>query len=313
MVETPEEPGRQGRDETDLDPEDAPVELDQDGFLVSSGRHRQFPTDLDAWVRWAGAVVVCVAAYETLAALISGSLLGWATGYLLLPPPDGYYSLLLLAGVLLLELHRGLGSGTDSARWARGAACLGAGTGGALVVSQLAGNIGAIVHPLGEGYSQPEAYIAGGIIGGIGGLADAVFAGFAAVLAVLLYRWSRAPAGPAIEDGQESEPEGVIEESGTSTDPDREPRGSVGPVVASLLLGAVVAVACLYAFDLGIRSQPKAGTGPLPTSGTPVVSIPSPASTIASLPFIYECGTPSAGGGTFCRYIFEPASPSPSS
>jgi hypothetical protein len=300
---------------TDLDPEDAPVELDEEGFLVSGGRRRQFPTNLDVWVRWSGAVVVGVSAFGTLAYLIAATLMGWVTGPsdLPLPRPDGYFSLLLLAGVLLLVLRRRFGSGTASAGWARGAACLGAGTGGALVVSQLAGNIGAIVHPLGEGYSQPAAYIAGGIIGGIGGLADAVFAGFAAVLAVLLYRWSRAPAGPAIEDGQESEPEGVIEESGTSTDPDREPRGSVGPVVASLLLGAVVAVACLYAFDLGIRSQPKAGTGRLPTSGTPVVSIPSPASTIASLPFIYECSTPSAGGGTFCRYIFEPASPSPSS
>jgi hypothetical protein len=80
MAETPQEAGSQGSDESDLDPEDAPIELDEDGFLVSSGHRRQFPTDLDAWARWAGAVVVGVAAFETLAYLISGSLSGWATG-----------------------------------------------------------------------------------------------------------------------------------------------------------------------------------------------------------------------------------------
>jgi hypothetical protein len=80
MVETPEEPGSQGTGEANLDPEDAPVELDEDGFLVRSARRRQFPTDLDVWVRWAGAVVVGVAAFQTLVNLISGSLLGWATG-----------------------------------------------------------------------------------------------------------------------------------------------------------------------------------------------------------------------------------------
>jgi hypothetical protein len=311
MVETPEEPGRQGRDETDLDPEDAPVELDQDGFLVSSGRHRQFPTDLDAWVRWAGAVVVCVAAYETLAALISGSLLGWATGYLLLPPPDGYYSLLLLAGVLLLVLHRGLGSGTDSARWARGAACLAAGTGGALVVAQVAGNIGLIVHPSGNGLGEPAAYTAGAIFGGIGALSEAVLAAFAAVLAVLLYRWSRAAAGPAGEGGRESEPEDVIDESGTSTAPGSGRGGSVGPAVASLLLGALIAGACLVAFAIGTARAQTNST--IPTSGTPVVSVPSPAVAISMLPgSVEECSSSSPAGVTFCMWAPPIVSPAPS-
>jgi hypothetical protein len=163
MVGTPEEPGSQGTNEANLDPEDAPVDLDEDGFFVTSVRRRQFPTDLDVWVRWAGAVVVGVAAFETLAYLISGSLSGWATGIgnVPLPRPDGYYSLLLLAGVLLLVLGRGSSSGAVRAGWARGAACLAAGTGGALVVAQVAGNIGAIVRPSGEAYGQPAAYIAG--------------------------------------------------------------------------------------------------------------------------------------------------------
>src|ERR1019366_322758 len=64
----------------DVGPQAANDELDEDAFLVSSGPRRQFPTDLDAWARWAGAVVVGVAAFETLAYLISGSLSGWATG-----------------------------------------------------------------------------------------------------------------------------------------------------------------------------------------------------------------------------------------
>ena len=80
MAETPQESGARGADRTDLDPEDAPLELDEDGFLAESGHRRQFPTDLDAWVRWASALVVAVAAFETLAFLISGSLSGWATG-----------------------------------------------------------------------------------------------------------------------------------------------------------------------------------------------------------------------------------------
>jgi hypothetical protein len=221
-----------------------------------------------------------------------------------LPRPDGYYSFVLLGGVLLLVLRRGSGSGTASPGRARGAACLAVGTGGALVVAQLAGNIGAIVHPSGDTFSEPAAFIAGTIVSGIGGLADAVTAAFAAVLAVLLYRWSRAAAGPAIEDGQESEPEGVIEKSGTSTEPDRGPRGSVGPAVASLLLGAALAVACLVAFAVGQRNQVNSGTGPFPVSVPPVVTI-------------YEgpCPSPAATGGPICPVIgpLETATPSPSS
>lgn len=305
MAEPPDELGAQGADQPDLDPEDAPVELDEEGFLVSSGRRWQFPTDLDVWVRWAAAVVVGVAAFETLAYLISGSLSGWGTGIgnVPLPRPEGYYSLLLLAGVLLLVLRRGSGSGTASPGWARGSACLGAGTGAALAVAQLAGNIGAIVQPSSGEFGLPAANVAGHVISGIGGFADAVIAAFAATLAVLVYRWSRIAAGVGTEDTGESEPEGRSDESGTSTEPDWGPRGSVGPAVASLLVGAAVAVACLIAFAVGQRNQVNSGTGLFPVSVPPVVTI-------------YEgpCTSPAATGGPICPVIgpLETATPSPS-
>jgi hypothetical protein len=195
----------------------------------------------------------------------------------------------------------------------RGAACLAAGTGGALVVAQVAGNIGAIVHPSAEVSGQPAAYIAGYIVSSVGGLADAVLAASAAVLAVLLYRWSRAAAGPAIEDGQESEPEGVIEESGMPTEPESGRGGSVGPAVASLLLGAAVAGACLVLFAVGqSRNQVNSGTEPLPPSGTPVFSVPSPAGAITLLPGTNECSISSTGGVIFCTSATPIVSPSPS-
>ena len=312
MTETPEEPGAQGADTSDLDPEDAPVELDEEGFLVESGHGRQFPTDLDVWARWAGAVVVGVAAFETLGYLISSTLLAWDAGMpdVPLPRPDGYFSLLLLTGVLLLVLGRRPGADPAGPAWAKGAACLAAGVAGSLVVTQLAGNIGAIVHPSGEGY-EPAAYSASAIVSGIGGLADAVPAALAAVLAVLLYRWLRAAPGPvpALEDGQETVPEAPSEEGATSTEPSRRPGGSVGPAVAALLLGAVVAIACLFAFDLGIRNQPDAETGLLTTRGTPVVSAPFP--TGGGVTDTINCSSPIGRYSPFCAVPTASPSPSP--
>lgn len=345
MAGPPEEPGTRGAERIDLDPEDAPLELDEEGFLVSGGRRRQFPTDLDAWVRWAGALVVAAAAFETLAFLISGSLSGWATGAfdVPLPRPDGYYSLLLLAGVLLLILRRRSGTSEDGPGWVRGAACLAAGTGGALVVAQVSGNIGAIVQRSGLEFGQPAAYVAGNVVSGIGGFADAVIAAFAATLAVLLYRWSRIAAGVGTEDTGEIEPEGGIEESGTSTEPDRGPWGSVGPPVASLLLGAAVAGACLVALAVGTRNQINDYLGLPPTTASPAVTVPSPNTSIAcssnnSLCVTYlgpgnlinlsgtpgpgtayeptwKCTTTPGSGVTLCSSIVppEPISPSPSS
>jgi hypothetical protein len=315
MAEIPEEPASPVTDETDLDPEDAPVVLDEDGFLVSGvgGRHLQFPIDLDVWLPWAGPVVVGVAAFETLSDLISGSLLGWENpGSYTLPPPDGYFSLLLLAGVILLVLLRRAGAGTAAPRWVRGAACLAAGTGGALVVAQLIGNVGLIIHPDGEALGQPAAYTAGAIVSFIGDLADAVISALAAVLAVLLYRWSRAGVIDAIEDTGEREPAGVRDGEaaasdgavgdGTTVAPDWRPRVSVGPAVASLLLGAAVAGTCLVVFVVGqSRNQVVSQTELVPVTTSPAVPVPSGVMYITctgSAPCTGSAGSLIEGGGT---------------
>ncbi|MGD1052471.1 MAG: hypothetical protein ABR950_01455 [Candidatus Dormibacteria bacterium] len=306
MADTPDEPGSRGLDGTDLDPEDAPVEMGEEGSLLESRRHWQFPTDLDVWVGWVGAAVVGVAAFETLAALISGSLWGGANGYLLLPPPDGFYSLLLLAGVLVLVLRRP--SGAASAGWVRAAACLAAGTGGALVVAQVAGNIDLLIRSLNT-LTEPAAYVGGTILGGgIGALAEALTSAFAAVLAVLLYRWSRGAAEPVVggagESGPmgvgESAPEPVMGDGGSSAAPEWRPRGLVGPAVASLLLGALVAGVCVTAAAIGtFRTQTSSTT---PTSETPAFSIPSPPSGS-----VEECTTTSSAA-TFCTWVLSPSS-----
>lgn len=280
MAETPDEPGSTGAEEADPDPQDERVELDEDGFPVESGRHGQLPPALDVWLGWAGTVVVGVAAYETVAGLISASLLGSAAGYLLVPPPDGYYSLLLLTGVLLLVLRRP--SSTAAPGWVRGAACLAVGTGGALVVTQVAGNVGLIVSPSEETFSEPAVYTAAAIVAVVGGISEAVISAFAAMLAVWVYRGSRTAGEVVVEDvgeggregGGESEPGGGIDQTGASPAPDRRPRGSVGPAVASFLLGVAVAGACLVASAVGqSRNQVNAGRGPRETT---VVSSPPP-------------------------------------
>jgi hypothetical protein len=292
MAEPPEELGARGADGTDLDPEDASVELDEDGFLAQRDHRRQFPTDLDVWLRWAAVVVVGVAAFETLAYLISWTVEAWATGeYVPLPPPDFLYSFVLLGGVLLLVLRRGPGSGTAGPGWLRGAACLAAGTGGALVVAQVAGNIRAIVQPPGE----PGAYVAGNVIGGIGGLAAAIISAFAAVLAVLLYRWSRAGSEGECKVGP-----------GAAPVPIRR-------AVAALVIGMAVGAAYLVATEVGLRNQQvNQQVSTPPTSGSPVFSVPSSGISI-TLP--EECSSPSGGGAIVCTLPLptEPALPSPSS
>lgn len=312
MAEPPEQ-GSQRAQGTDLDPEGGALEVDDDAFLVTGGRRWQFPTDLDVWLRWAGAVAVAVAAFQSLAFLITLTVSGWTIADHPLLPPDGYYSLLLLAAVLLLVLRHGSGSSAADSGWVRRAACLAAATGAALVVAQLVGNIASIVHPSNGAFGQPAAYTASDIVSDVGGLADAVIAGCAAVLALLLYQWSRAAASPAVEEAGEREPESGNEESGAPAVPAWRPRGPVGPALVSLLLGAVVALACLLAFDLGIRNQTNSETGLLPTSGSPAVSVPSPAGTATSFPLIIQCSTPAVGGSASCGVFFGTATPSPSS
>jgi hypothetical protein len=260
-------------DEVGLDPEDAPVEVDDDGFLVSDSRGWRFPTDLDAWVGWAGAVIVAVAACETLAFLIEAALDGWAPGLgnVTLPRPDGYYALLVLGGVLFLVLRTG-GAGSDRRpRWAGGAACLAAGTGGALVVAGLVSNIAVLLDPSGsvvgtvaDPYAPPE--VAAAVVGALAGCVAALLAAFAATLAVLLYR--RLQLG---------DPEAGIQEAGTGDGPRLRRVVPMGPVMASLLIGAAAAAACLAAFQAGVASNPNdLLTSPPETSAAPVTSAPSP-------------------------------------
>jgi len=267
-----------GPGETEMDPGDAFLEPEDGGFLVSDSRSWRFPTDLDAWVSWAGAVMVAVAACETLAFLIEAALDGWAPGLgnVTLPRPDGYYALLLLGGVLFLVLRSGGAASNRRPRWAGGAACLAAGTGGALVVAGLVSNIAVLFDPSGsvagtvaDPYAPPE--VAGVVVGALAGCVAAALAGFAATIAVLLYR--------RLQLGHQ---EAGIQEAGTAVSPRLRRVVHIGPVMASLLIGAAAAAACLAAFQAGVASNPNdLLTSPPETSAAPV-SAPSP--TPESLP-----------------------------
>jgi len=158
MAQTPDELQLDGVDEAGLDPEDAFLEVGEDGFLVSEGRGWHLPADLDAWVMWIGIAVVAVAAFQTLTALAAGALDGWSTGNgnVPLPLPTGYYSLVLLGGILLLVIRRQADAAAGRARWVQAAACVAAGTGSCLFIAQLAGNIGVIVLP--QQIAVPKAH-----------------------------------------------------------------------------------------------------------------------------------------------------------
>ena len=306
MPEAPDEPQRPEQppalDGAGLDPEDAPLELDAEGFLVESPRTWSFPIDLDAWAWWAGVVVVAVIAFETLGDLLAGTLEGWiaGAGNVPVPRPDGYYSFVLLGGVLLLVLRRPTGAAPGLVRWVRMAACLAAGTAGALVIAQAAGSIALIFGLEGGTAGEPGAYAASNAVAGIGTCADVVTSAFAAALAVLLYRWSRLESEPA-GDGEPEEPEEPEEAEVHRPAPVRRALGS-------LLLGALVSVACLVAFHVGVTRQQNGLVSPPPVSTQ--VS-PSPGSGIlialgpSDLCTFYAAGSSVCGWGT--------ATPSPSS
>ena len=269
--------GETGPGETGLDPEAASLTTEGDGFLVSDGRRPwRFPTDLDAWVSWAGAVMVAIAACETLAFLIVAALDGWAPGLgnVTLPRPDGYYALLLLGGVLVVVPRSGGAGSNQPPRWARGAACLAAGTGAALVVAGLVSNIAVLHNPSGsvagtvaDPYAPPE--VAGTVIGALAGCVAALLAAFAAVLAVLLYRRSQLAR---TEVGTETE-------AGTEAGSRLGRVVPMGPVMASLIIGAAAAVGCMAAFQAGVASNPNnlLETPPVASAvPTPSVLAPTP-------------------------------------
>jgi hypothetical protein len=257
MAPRSEEPQSPGSNETDLDPEDAFLEEDEHGFLVSEGRSWHLPTDLDAWVMWAALVAVAVATLQTLAALAAGSLAAWAAGAgdLPLPLPAGYYSLILLGGIVLLVVRREADAVAGRERWVRGAACLVVGTGSCLIIAQLAGNIGLIVRPPGEGaFGVSSVTAATDLVTAIGGFADVIASAVAAALGFGLFRWSSTRA---------------VEESRPGAVPGHT--GGGGPALASALLGVAVAAVALIAFQVGVANNPNDLLSPLP-SHTPTPS-----------------------------------------
>jgi hypothetical protein len=282
MARTPEDSGLQSLLEPGLDPEDAVLEVDDEGFLVSSGHRWHLPTDVEAWAGWAGEAMVAVAAFETVAFLIVAALDGWVPGLdnVTLPRPDGYYALLLLGGVLVLVLRRGGAAGSEP-RWGLGAACLAAGTGGALVLAGLVSNIAVLIDPSGsvagtvaDPYAPPE--VAGVVVAAVAGCVAALLAAFAAALAVLLYRRLRL----------------ARTETGTEAGPRAGRVVPMGPVMASLTIGAAAAVGCMAAFQAGVASHPNnLLETPPAASAAPVtfLAVPTPESTtgqitIGSLP-----------------------------
>lgn len=269
------------------------------------GRRGNGYYDLDVWLGWAAALVVGAAAFQTLAYLCAMSLSGWGFPDYPLVPPDGHYALLLLTGVLLLVLRRRPATITLPG-WARGVACLAAGTGAAVVVAQVGGWVGDSVQQWGGEVASP-AYRAADVVATLNGVAGAVIAALAAVLAVLLYRWSPAATGPAMEDRPESAPgdgsgedwpaDGIAD-GGPSNWPERGFSGSVRPAVACLALGALVAGACLVVFAIGtVRTATGIFT---PTSGTPIYAVPSPSGALTpSSGSVEVCSRSEAGGVTF--------------
>ncbi len=165
--------------------------FEEPGFQI----RLRLPLDLDRWLPWTGAAVIAIGAFETLAQLVSGTLGGWngttpaGTPF---PRPDGYYSLLLLAGVLLLALRRGRADDRRWIRWLRGVACLAAGTGGALLTTQLASIVETLRQPPGSPLEATTVTWTRDVAA-IGSAGDALLAAAAAGVAVLLYGWSHRP------------------------------------------------------------------------------------------------------------------------
>jgi hypothetical protein len=296
--------GENGAGETGPDPEGAFLATDDDGFLVSDSRLWRLPTDLDAWVGWVGAVMVAVAACETLAFLIVAALDGWVPGLgnVTLPRPDGYYTLLLLGGVLVLR--RGGAGSTGRPRWARGAACLAAGTGGALVVAGLVSNIATLVNPSGsvagtvaDPYAPPE--VAGVVIGAVAGCVGALLAAFAAGLAVLLYRRLQ------LEEA----------EAGADEGPRLGRVVPMGPVMASLLIGVAAAVGCMVAFQAGVASKPNDLLSiPPEASAVPVTTLPAPIpesipGQVTTGPVPSGCSVEDSGVGVIISCPFSKSTP----
>ena len=102
---------------------------------------------------------------------------------------------------------------------------------------------GSVAGTVADPYAPPE--VAGTVIGALAGCVAALLAAFAAVLAVLLYRRSQLAR---TEVGTETE-------GGTEAGPRLGRVVPMGPVMASLIIGAAAAVGCMAAFQAGVASQ----------------------------------------------------------
>ncbi len=232
----------------------------------------RLPLDLDRWLPWTGAAVIAIGAFEALAQLISGTLAGWngtTPSGAPFPRPDGYYSLLLLAGVLLLALRRGNPDDPRWIRWLRRSACLASGTGGALLTTQLAGIVETLRQPPGSPLGASTVTWTRDVLA-IGSAGDALLAAGAAGVAVLLYGWSHRPAGRRAAA--------------------RRATIRAAPALLALLIEVAAGGASLLWFQVGAQHAQQSVIG-LPGS-TPVIVIPSPAPVLA-LPS--DCSTPSPG------------------
>ncbi len=282
--------------------------LEEPGFQIRI----RLPLDLDRWLPWTGMAVIAIGAFETLAQLVSGTLGSWngtTPSGSPFPRPGGYYSLLLLAGVLLLALRRGNPGDLRWIRWLRGTACLAAGTGGALLTTQLAGIVETLRQPPG---SPLEAVTVTWTrdLAAIGSAGDALLAAAAAGVAVLLYGWSHRPERLA---GREAAA--------------RRATSGAGAALIALLLGVAAGGASLLWFQLGTQ-QTQQGDVFGSVGDTPRIVVPSPGGGGAAAHSI-DCQSsprvgliqcvasagktcPETNQGAVCRYSQSVAAPEPS-
>ncbi len=166
--------------------EDALVDDDPDDRLLGGGRPIwRCPPDLDTWVTGAGGALVAAAALQTLAYIVWHTAVDWGTGER--PPgPGGYFSLVLLAGVVVVAVGR-RHAARASSRWVAAIACAAAGTAGALIVAQVVSAVQALspqyLQPGGSGVAISASLVLT--------ILNAVPAVAAIVPATLLYRLSR--------------------------------------------------------------------------------------------------------------------------
>jgi len=163
-----------------------------------------FPADIDRWLIWTGIALTCLAAWQTATYFVGSVFFAWGYTGEAIPRPNGYYSLLLLAGVLLLVWQRD--DGTLKGTRLRSLSCLAACTGGALVAAQATGSADLVFHF--SKYSQSlttystngTATVGEEVFYALESLGDTVPSIIAVIFAALLYRSQRYGQGQPLDD-----------------------------------------------------------------------------------------------------------------